>query len=38
MVSVTTYGAVIGTGSYRLMDGSMIRTPGAGVWNVKGYK
>ncbi len=37
VVGVTTYGAVIGTGSYRLMDGSMIRTPGAGVWNVKGY-
>ena len=37
VVGVTTYGAVIGTGSYRLMDGSMIRTPGSGVWNVKGY-
>ncbi|MBI3949629.1 MAG: hypothetical protein HY314_04145 [Acidobacteria bacterium] len=34
---VTTYGAVIGTGSYRLMDGSQIRTPGSGLWNVKGY-
>ena len=37
VVGVTTYGAVIGTGSYRLLDGSMIRTPGSGVWNVKGY-
>jgi len=36
VVGVTTYGAVIGTGSYRLMDGSMIRTPGSGVWNVRG--
>jgi tricorn protease len=37
VVGVTTYGAVIGTGSYRLMDGSQIRTPGTGLWNVKGY-
>ncbi len=37
VVGVTTYGAVIGTGSHRLMDGSSIRTPGSGVWNVKGY-
>lgn len=37
VVGVTTYGAVIGTGSQRLMDGSMIRTPASGVWNVKGY-
>jgi len=35
-VGVTTYGAVIGTGSYRLMDGSQIRTPGSGLWNVGG--
>ncbi len=35
-VGVTTYGAVIGTGSYRLMDGSQIRTPGTGLWNVNG--
>lgn len=35
-VGVTTYGAVIGTGSYRLMDGSQIRTPGSGLWNVSG--
>ena len=25
-------GAVIGTGSYTLLDGSAIRTPGSGVW------
>lgn len=37
VVGVTTYGAVIGTGAYRLMDGSTIRTPGSGVWSVKGY-
>ncbi len=35
-VGTTTYGAVIGTGSYRLMDGSMIRTPGSGLWDVSG--
>ncbi len=35
-VGVTTYGAVIGTGSYRLMDGSQIRTPGSGLWSVSG--
>jgi tricorn protease len=36
IVGVTTYGAVIGTGSYRLMDGSSIRTPSSGLWNVSG--
>jgi tricorn protease len=36
VVGVTTYGAVIGTGAYRLMDGSSIRTPGSGLWNVSG--
>jgi tricorn protease len=35
-VGVTTYGAVIGTGAYQLMDGSTIRTPGSGLWNVAG--
>jgi tricorn protease len=35
-VGTTTYGAVIGTGSFRLMDGSMIRTPGSGLWDVGG--
>jgi len=29
-------GAVIGTGSYTLLDGSAIRTPGSGVWLTKG--
>jgi tricorn protease len=36
VVGVTTYGAVIGTGSYQLMDGSSIRTPGSGLWNIDG--
>jgi tricorn protease len=36
VVGVTTYGAVIGTGSYQMMDGSSIRTPGSGLWNVSG--
>jgi tricorn protease len=36
VVGVTTYGAVIGTGSHQLMDGSSIRTPGSGLWNVNG--
>jgi tricorn protease len=31
VVGVTTYGAVIGTGAYRLMDGSSLRTPGMAV-------
>jgi tricorn protease len=37
VVGMTTYGAVIGTGAYQLMDGSSVRTPGTGLWNVKGY-
>jgi tricorn protease len=37
VVGMTTYGAVIGTGAYRLLDGSSIRTPATGLWNVKGY-
>jgi tricorn protease len=37
VVGKTTYGAVIGTGAFRLLDGSSIRTPGTGLWNVKGY-
>ena len=37
VVGKTTYGAVIGTGAYRLLDGSSVRTPGTGLWNVKGY-
>jgi tricorn protease len=32
IVGVPTMGAVIGTGSYTLLDGSAIRTPGSGVW------
>ncbi len=32
----TTYGAVIGTGAYRLMDGSTLRTPRSGLWDVQG--
>jgi tricorn protease len=36
IVGVTTYGAVIGTGAFRLLDGSTIRTPGAGVFTASG--
>jgi tricorn protease len=36
VVGVTTYGAVIGTGAYQLMDGSVIRTPSTGLWNLSG--
>jgi len=36
VIGVPTYGAVIGTGSYRLLDGSSIRTPGFGVYTSKG--
>lgn len=36
VVGVTTYGAVIGTGSYSLMDGASIRTPSSGLWNIDG--
>ena len=36
VVGVTTMGAVIGTGSYTLLNGAAIRTPGSGVWTVKG--
>jgi tricorn protease len=36
VIGVPTYGAVIGTGSYTLLDGSAIRTPGAGVWLANG--
>ena len=32
LVGVPTSGAVIGTGSFTLLDGSAIRTPGAGVY------
>jgi len=36
VVGVPTMGAVIATGSYTLLDGSSIRTPGSGVWTVSG--
>jgi tricorn protease len=36
VIGVPTAGAVIGTGSYTLLDGSAIRTPGSGVWTVTG--
>jgi tricorn protease len=36
VVGVPTMGAVIGTGSYTLLNGAAIRTPGSGVWMVKG--
>lgn len=36
LVGVPTMGAVIGTGAYRLLDGSTIRTPGFGVFTAKG--
>ncbi|HTS31063.1 MAG TPA: S41 family peptidase [Bryobacteraceae bacterium] len=36
VVGVPTMGAVIGTGSFTLMDGSVLRTPGAGVSNADG--
>jgi tricorn protease len=44
LVGTPTYGAVIGTGSYTLVDGSTVRTPGVGVYladakrtNMEGY-
>jgi tricorn protease len=36
VIGVPTPGAVIGTGSYTLLDGSTIRTPGSGVWTATG--
>ena len=36
VVGVPTMGAVIGTCSYTLLDGSAIRTPGSGVWTFDG--
>jgi tricorn protease len=36
VIGVPTYGAVIGTGSYTLLDGSTIRTPGTGVFTSTG--
>jgi tricorn protease len=34
VIGVPTMGAVIGTGAYALLDGSVIRTPASGVWTV----
>ncbi|HEY3740873.1 MAG TPA: S41 family peptidase [Bryobacteraceae bacterium] len=36
LVGMPTMGAVIGTGAYGLLDGSQIRTPGAGVYTSAG--
>jgi tricorn protease len=36
VIGVPTYGGVIGTGSFTLMNGAAIRTPGSGVYNAKG--
>jgi tricorn protease len=36
VIGVPTMGAVIGTGSYPLMDGYQIRTPGTGVYTASG--
>ena len=36
IIGTPTYGAVIGTGAYRLLDGSSIRTPSFGVYTAKG--
>ncbi len=36
LVGMPTYGAVIGTGTHRLIDGSSIRTPSSGVYTAKG--
>ena len=36
VIGVPSMGAVIGTGSYTLLNGSTIRTPGSGVWTARG--
>ena len=36
VIGVPTMGAVIGTGSFGLLDGSQIRTPGSGVFTANG--
>ena len=36
LVGTPTMGAVIGTGSYTLLDGSMLRTPGAAAFTASG--
>jgi tricorn protease len=35
-VGTNTNGSVIGTGAFRLLDGSSVRTPGTGLWDVSG--
>jgi tricorn protease len=36
LVGMPTYGAVIGTGSFTLMDGSTLRTPGSAITTARG--
>ncbi len=36
VIGVPTYGAVIGTGAFRLLDGSTLRTPSVGVYTASG--
>ena len=36
LIGMPTMGAVIGTGSYTLLDGAQLRTPGAGVYTSSG--
>jgi tricorn protease len=36
LIGLPTAGGVIGTGSYRMLDGSTIRTPGTGVYTSRG--
>jgi tricorn protease len=36
VVGISSNGSVIGTGAFRLIDGSMVRTPGTGLWDVSG--
>ncbi|MBY0503251.1 MAG: DPP IV N-terminal domain-containing protein [Bryobacteraceae bacterium] len=36
LIGMPTMGAVIGTGSYSLLDGSQLRTPGSGVYTATG--
>ncbi len=36
-VGVNSNSSVIGTGAFRMIDGSMLRTPGTGLWSIDGY-
>ena len=36
VVGVYTNSSVIGTGAFRMIDGSMLRTPGTGLWGISG--